>query len=226
MCTNCGKQGHTASHCWFAASTSEETQDNASENHTVPYCDYCGRKGHLEHSCWLKPSSDVQKREIQELQDEIKELRAALMAQKSANEYRIETILCALDVSHKDRECCLTASGDSLDFTCSLDSLDESHIWIADNGYSAHCTGRLQGMFGVTDHGESGGDGYVQPDGSKRMSIATGDLAVQYCDKNGTEVGPCRLQGVKYVRGQRFNLFSTTKLQLDGWIPGGNTKAL
>jgi hypothetical protein len=26
MCTNCDKQGHTASHCWFAATTSEDTQ--------------------------------------------------------------------------------------------------------------------------------------------------------------------------------------------------------
>jgi hypothetical protein len=120
----------------------------------------------------------------------------------------------------------LTAFGDSLDFTWSLESLDESHIWIADSGCSAHCTGHLQGMVGVTDHGENGGDGYVQPDGSKRISMATGDRAVQYCDKDGTEVGPCRLQGVNYVRGRRFNLFSTTKLQLDGWIPGGNTQTL
>jgi hypothetical protein len=104
--------------------------------------------------------------------------------------------------------------------------MQSSSILYADSGCSAHCTGRLQGMIGVTDHGENGGGGYVQPDGSKRISMATGDLAVQYCDMDGTEVGPCRLQGVNYVRGQRFNLFSITKLQLDGWIPGGNTQAL
>jgi hypothetical protein len=137
MCTNCDKQGHTASHCWFAATTSEDTQENASENHTVPYCDYCGRNGHLEHSCWGKPGNAVPNRAIKGLQGKIKELRAALMAQSSAIEYRTETFLCAwdvgqenneyaLDVGHKDKECCLTAIGDSLDFTWSLDSLDES----------------------------------------------------------------------------------------------------
>jgi hypothetical protein len=226
MCTNCGKQGHTASHRWFAARTSEDAQENASQNDTIPYCDYCGRNGHAEHNCWLKPSSDVEKTAIQELNDEIKEIRAALMAQNSANDYRNETSLYALDVSHKDKECCLTAIGDSLDFTCSMDSLGESYIWIADSGCSAHCTGRLQGMISIISHGENGGDGYVQPDGTESKAIATGDLPVECYDKHGKEAGICRLTGVNYVRGQRFNLFSTTKLQLDGWIPGGNTQAL
>jgi hypothetical protein len=173
LCTNCGKQGHTASHCWFAARTSEDAQENANQNHTIPYCDYCGRNGHAEHNCWLKPSRDVEKTAIQELKDEIKELRAALMAQNSANDYRNETILCALDVSHKDKECCSTAIGDSLDFTCSMDSLGESHVWIADSGCSVHCTGRLQDMTSIISHGENGGDGYVQPDGTESIAIAT-----------------------------------------------------
>jgi hypothetical protein len=38
-------------------------------------------------------------------------------------------------------------------------------------------------------------------------------------------VGNSRFSGVNYVPGQRFNLI-TTKLRLDGWIPGGNTEAL
>jgi hypothetical protein len=59
-----------------------------------------------------------------------------------------------------------------------------------------------------------------------KKCLATGDIPVVCHDKYGMEVERCRLSGVNYVQGQCFNLFSTTKLQMDGWIPGGNSEAL
>jgi hypothetical protein len=56
--------------------------------------------------------------------------------------------------------------------------------------------------------------------------IRSGDLPVVLHNKYGMPVGNCRFSEVIYVPRQRFNLFSTTKLQLDGWIPGGDTEDL
>jgi hypothetical protein len=120
----------------------------------------------------------------------------------------------------------LTTVDTTLEFPRSMDLLGDPDIWIADSDCSAHCTGHKHGMIDVQKYENNSGDGYVQPDGSKRLSVSTGDLPVMCHDKHGRELGSCRMTGVNCVHGQRFNLFSTTKLQLDGWIPGGNKEAL
>jgi hypothetical protein len=120
----------------------------------------------------------------------------------------------------------LTTIDEVLEFPPTIDLLDDPDVWIADSGCSIHCTGYQHGMTNVIMHGHSGGEDYVQPDGSVSKTISTGDIPVTLHDKYGQEVGDCRLTGVNYVKGQRFNLFSTTKLQIDGWVPRGNTKAL
>jgi hypothetical protein len=51
VCFNCGKSGHTASHC---------RSTKSSENNNVRHCNFCGKNGHLEHTCWLKPGNKVQ----------------------------------------------------------------------------------------------------------------------------------------------------------------------
>jgi hypothetical protein len=63
-------------------------------------------------------------------------------------------------------------------------------------------------------------------DDSESSIISVGDIPVVYQDRNGKEMGSCRLIGVNHVEGQRFHLFSTTKLLIAGWVPGGNIEAL
>jgi hypothetical protein len=145
---------------------------------------------------------------------------------KKKKKYHREIVLCNLDTFYRSTELCLTKLDGNLEFPWSMDLLNDPDIWIADSGCSIHCTGFEHGMDNIVTHGNQRGDGYVHHDGSENVSLATGDIPVVCYDKYGMEVGQCRLPGVNYVKGQRFNLFSKTKLQSDGWIPGGDLESL
>jgi hypothetical protein len=223
VCFKCGKAGHTASHCI----SNQTTAQNNSNNGNVRHCNYCGRDGHLENICWLKPGNRVPGRAVRGLQDELRELRASTVTRNSGRANTNESVLSSIDVQQGTTEYCLTIiEEDKLQFPRSMNLLHDADIWIADSGCSMHCTGHKNGMENVVEHSKNTGDGYVQPDGTENKIISTGDLPVVLHSKYGMPVGNCRFLGVNYGPGQRFNLFSTTKLQLDGWIPGGDTEAL
>jgi hypothetical protein len=118
------------------------------------------------------------------------------------------TILCSLDVDCHAQE--IGTIDEVLELPPKLDLLNDSDVWIADGGCSIHCTGYQHGMMNVIMHGHSGGEGYAQPDGSESKTISTGDMPVTLHDKYGQEVVDCRLTGINFVKGQRFNLFRTT----------------
>jgi hypothetical protein len=94
-CFNCGKSGHTPSHCPAAKTNEQRLADGR-------HCDYCGKNGHLEHTCWLKPGNKVPDRAVKGLQEELRELRASSVGQRSSGSSRAETILCALAVGDQE----------------------------------------------------------------------------------------------------------------------------
>jgi hypothetical protein len=104
--------------------------------------------------------------------------------------------------------------------------LNDPDIWVANSGCTVHCTGFDYGMINVKKNDKGNRNTCLQLDGSENTIISTGDIPVVKHDQYGKEIGDCRLSGVNYVEGQPFNLFSTTKLLLAGWVPGGNTEAL
>jgi hypothetical protein len=75
----------------------------------------------------------------------------------------------------------LTSIDEVLDFPPTLDLLDDPDVWIAaDSGCSIHCTGYHHGMTNLIMHGQSGGEVYLQPDGSVSKTVSTGGLPVSF----------------------------------------------
>jgi hypothetical protein len=166
----------------------------------------------------LKPGNRVPGRAVRGLQDELRELRASTVARNSGRANTNETVLSSIDVQQGMTEYCLTTiEEDKLQFPRSMNLLNDADIWIADSGCSMHCTGHRNGMENVVEHSNNHEDGYLQPDGTENKIKSTGDLPVILHDRYGMPVGNCRFSGVNYVPGQRFNLFSTTKVAAE-WL--------
>ena len=55
------------------------------------------------------------------------------------------------------------------------------------------------------------------------VTTVMGDIHGQLCDRHGNDVGKAKLSDVALTQSG-FNLFSITKLQLQGWELGGNDK--
>ncbi len=101
-------------------------------------------------------------------------------------------------------------------------SLDSEAIWIADTGATSH----------VTKH-EDGGKSHQESDARTRGAMGgTVDASYQmdipafYCNKNGKEVFAVQLNDVQVNKDFNFNLFSTTKMMLNGYELGGNEKRI
>ena len=54
------------------------------------------------------------------------------------------------------------------------------------------------------------------------MVLAVGDISGVMCDQYGVEVGPGKLQEVLHLPDGKFNLFSVSKLQNEGWLLHGD----
>jgi hypothetical protein len=104
-----------------------------------------------------------------------------------------------------------------------IELLSDPNVFIADSGSSAHSTGHKHGLTNLETKDLEAP--FVQPNGLEVVPLGQGDLPVTVCDQHGKTLQDVTLTDVKYVKDQHFNLISTTKLQRDGWIPGGNETA-
>ena len=96
--------------------------------------------------------------------------------------------------------------------------LSDPNVFVADSGSSSHTTGHNLGMQDT----EIYKGGFLQPGGGENKASMRGTLPVVHCTKDGNELGKYRIN-VKYVKNQRFNLMSETRLALDGWETFGNS---
>ena len=65
-------------------------------------------------------------------------------------------------------------------------------------------------------------DAITMGNGAREGAAMIGDLQGTMCNKEGTELGNATLKDVAYLPTSKFNLFSVTKLQRDGWTLHGD----
>jgi hypothetical protein len=63
-------------------------------------------------------------------------------------------------------------------------------------------------------------------DGENNEANAVFDLPGVITDANGKELHSVKMYNVKHVKSAKFNLFSITKRQEDGWILHGDRDAI
>jgi hypothetical protein len=106
-----------------------------------------------------------------------------------------------------------TLSG--ITFPSSQVLLDDPNVWIGDTAATVHMTSHKQGFINLHEATE---DDTVTM-GNKQVEEATwiGDLPGTICDKHGNSVGRSVLKEVQLVPTSGYNLFSLTKMMLQGW---------
>ena len=112
----------------------------------------------------------------------------------------------------------------ALEFPKDQAMLLDPNVWIADTGATVHMTSSKLGMIKET-----------KADNDEKVTMANGmadgaesviDIRGTICNKEGKPDKEVVLREVSFMPKGRFNLFSVTRLQKDGWILGGDRSSI
>jgi hypothetical protein len=99
--------------------------------------------------------------------------------------------------------------------------LSDPDFFIAYSGATTHAMESLKGMKNLR-MGGSGGCIKMASGRAKEAAIQVGDLPGIVCDQHGQALQNVILHDVTYAPSFKFNLFSTSKLQREGWTMVGD----
>ena len=98
--------------------------------------------------------------------------------------------------------------------------LSDPNVWLADTVATVHTTPYQTGL--IVTKGATAGDSITVGNGTRDAASVVGDISGVMCDQYGVEVGPGKLQEVLHLPDGKFNLFSVSKLQNEGWLVHGD----
>jgi hypothetical protein len=160
-------------------------------------------KGHTEATYWMLPSNANKRPAWFKPRNDGNETGAT--AKETGN--RVEYLLNAMEFP-KDQKI-----------------LDNPNIWIGDTGASVHMTMHRNGMNGIKKAKHV--DAITMGNGKSKDAAVIGNIDGRLCDKNGNVLKDAKISDVTHdLPKGKYNLFSITKLQNDGWILGGNADAI
>jgi hypothetical protein len=102
--------------------------------------------------------------------------------------------------------------------------LDNPNVWIGDTGASVHMTPHRGGMHDVKK--AKSVDAITMGNGKSEDATVIGSIDGRLCDKNGNVLNDAKISNVTHLPEAKYNLFSITKLQNDGWTLGRNADAI
>lgn len=221
-CFNCGKKGHKSPDC---KESKKNGKGGARGKKFEGKCNTCGKSGHMSKTCWesdenagLRPKNWKSSKGKSEV--------ATVAVATVASQQTVEYLLGAIDgVPANDTyedvlgytEIGLSAS---LTFPNSRALLNDPNVFIADTGSTVHSTRFKSGMKNAKRGTDE--DAITMGNGSKEGAAMIGDLPGTMCNKEGNALGDATLKDVAYLPTSRFNLFSITKLQREGWVLHGD----
>jgi hypothetical protein len=166
-------------------------------------CNNCGKEGHTEAMCWMLPSNASKRPAWFKPREDGNETGAA--TKETGN--RVEYLLTAMEFP-KDQK-----------------FLDNPNVWIGDTGASVHMTPHRSGMHDVKKSKHV--DAITMGNGKSEDSAVIGSVDGRLCDKNGNVLNDAKIIDVTtHLPKAKYNLFSITKLQNNGWTLGGNADAI
>ena len=200
-CWNCGEKGHIAKDCPKKKKNGGRGKGKGSGK-GKDKCGICG-KPHPTENCWSKPenANKCPKWYTEQMASEVN----AAAVQNS--DKIVEVMLCGME------------------FPKEYKILLDPNVWIADSGTSVHNTPNAVGLKNIKKM-DGADNGLTMGNGVAEKTSAVGNLSGVMCDKSGNQLGKAMLQDVQVVPNGRFNLFSTTKMQLQGWKLGGDDKKI
>ena len=203
-CHNCHQVGHRAADCPHKKNTSKSNKNKCI------CCSRCGKMGHVEANCWNRPENSSK-------------------CPKWYNPPRVdgnEQSNTAVDDGDIDPigELLCMAVEKKLTFPSIAELLRDPCVLIGDTGATNHITPHMQGMENMKQ--DKSGTGITMGNDTVAKGTHTGDLPGVRCDHQGNQLDNVVLTNVSVVPSSTFNLFSITKMQLQGWVLGGNKDSL
>jgi hypothetical protein len=110
----------------------------------------------------------------------------------------------------------------AMSFPKDLSILEDPNVWIADTAATCDSTPHCQGAVNL----RKGNRGVIFGNGKNNEAATTFDLPGVITDQFGNEVIAATLRNVKHVQSAKFDLFSITKRQKDGWLLGRNSEKI
>ncbi|MGH7955289.1 MAG: reverse transcriptase domain-containing protein [Gloeomargaritales cyanobacterium] len=110
-----------------------------------------------------------------------------------------------------------------LTFPDSMKLLSDPNVWIADTAATVHTTSHDVEMKSI---GKRTKDSITMGNGSNEKTAKYGNVHGTVCDKMGMVIESATLTNVAHVPSAKFNLFSLSRMQLDGWQLHGNADAI
>ena len=111
-----------------------------------------------------------------------------------------------------------------MSFPSVAELLKDPCVWSGDTGATKHITPHTQGMKNIRQ--DKSGTGITMGNDIVAKGTHTGDLPGIRCDHQGNQLNNVVLTNVSVVPSSAFNLFSITKMQLQGWMLGGGQEQL
>ena len=213
-CYNCGKEGHKAVDC---RSPKRGRQGSCKTRKLKGKCNNCGKEGHKAADCW---NSEANKDKRPAWFKPLKETAAAAVTDEKERD-DVECLLAG-------PEWCLPTDSElglsQMTFPKTTELLCNPEVWIADMGASTHSTPYLHGM--TNRHTPDDATGIHTAAGTIATTKTIGDIKGQVHDQFGNALNKVKLQPVHHISSGRFNLFSVSRLQQEGWLLGGDKTAI
>ena len=111
----------------------------------------------------------------------------------------------------------------AMGFPKALSLLEDPNVWIADTAASCDSSPHLNGAVNVRK-GNAGGVIFGDSKNNEAQTIF--DLPGVITDENGNRIQEARIRNIKHAKSAKFNLFSLTKRQKDGWLLNGNSEMI
>ena len=199
-CHNCHQVGHRAADCPHKKNT------NKSNKNKCKRCSLCGKMGHVEANCWNR------------LENSNKRPKWYKPPHVDGNE-QSNTAVDDGDIDPVGELLCMAVEK-KLTFPSVAELLKDPCVWIGNTGATKHITPHTQGMNNMKQ--DKSGTGITMGNDTVTKGTHTGDLPGIRCDHQGNQIDNIVLTNVSVVPSSAFNLFSITKMQLQGCVLGGD----
>ena len=204
-CFLCKKKGHRIADC----PQKKSKNGNESKSKFAGKCNNCGKQGHKAQDCWEK-EENASKRPKNWKNREV----AAAAVSVDANS-PVEFIMIG---QSKDLDEICPPDG----FPSTAKLLDHPDIWVADSATTIHNTCHSVGVINTRNEGQA----IVMGNGEEIKTREMGDIRATVCDRKGNQLMDVKLTDVAINPNGTFNLFSTSKLQKEGWTLHGNDREI
>ena len=202
ICYRCHKTGHKAKDC--PDKNKKGGSNEKQKGNKNLKCNTCGKGGHKAADCWSDESNANRRPKW------FKNNRAGETGNLAADGgTQVEFLLNAPT---------------TIEFPSDQEMLLDPNVWIADTGATVHMTSSKQGV--IRERKADSDDTVTMANGMADGAESVIDIRGTVCNKEGKPDKEVVLQDVSYMPKGHFNLFSVTRLQKDGWILGGDSKAI